>query len=278
MPGTFACTPWPAGRRSTQSGSITQKYVVQILIFANCGVLRVETQKIADLIRADVPRDVLIDLADAARASRKLAGEHALGMGLAGKSANRIAGMAAHELMELRLCELTEAAGGLVLEGGCFPGTTLRSYQSLCRYGRVLIGKASISEIGALPNPNMTRANGAKLNVPYGSQTYLEGLEPQAPTEDVVYMLLLTCRDRNDVKSLAEVAIGVLEPDCSGFVMYQKVDRFLGSYDAAPVVRDPSGDRPRSATPAGLSLKPIAAPFVGGETEPEDADDSGRTG
>jgi hypothetical protein len=228
---------------------------------------------VAQIIRQDVSKDHLIDLADEARACRKIAAEHALYMGLTGKSANRITGMATYELMEKRLYELTESVGGFPLEAGCFPGTTLRNYQTLGRHGRVLIGRASMSEIGALPSANLTRTHGAMLNSSYGTQPYLDGLAP-ASTEELLYVLLLTCRDSRSVKDLAEVAIGVLEPDFSGFIMYETIDRFLGGYGAIPDPATPRG--PDDAQSLGLSLKPKVQPFIGGEARPELREDEGK--
>ncbi|MFV0369015.1 MAG: hypothetical protein ACK5KM_11195, partial [Hyphomicrobiaceae bacterium] len=147
---------------------------------------------VKDIIRSDVSKDLLIDIDAEARSTRKAAGEAALGMGLVGRDALQIAGFGAHKLFENRLTELWAAAGGEVLVGGLIPGTELRNYQPLCRQGRVILGKASILDPRELPAKNLTRANAATLNSRYATVSFLPGMEPPAPSEDVISVLLLT--------------------------------------------------------------------------------------
>lgn len=222
------------------------------------------------IIRDDVGKDKLIDVADLLRSTRKTAGEHAGAMGLAGRQALRIAGFGAYEIQTKLLPELTLLQGGFVIEDDNFPGTELRSFQPICRYGRVLFGKASIPDPGELPTRNVTRSNGAKVNVPHGTAAFLPGLEPPAPTKDVVYVLLLTCRDRNDPARYQHVAIAALEPDFSGFIFYEPLDQFIAGYGEID-----SGTATGATTPAaaslGLELKKGVPPFQGSEAQSGDA-------
>lgn len=219
-------------------------------------------ETIKRIIRECVSRDNLIDAADALRATRKTAGDHSLAMGLTGREASQIAGFSAYAIQNKRLPELTLSNGGIVIEGGTFPGTELRTYQPIHRFRRVLIGVASISDPGETPSRNITRTNGAKVNVLYGSASFLPGLEPNPPTEDVIYVLLLTCRDRNDPTKYVETAIAALEPDSSDFIFYEPLDQFILGYGEKEATRPPDHG---ALTPLGLELKKGVAPFQGSE-------------
>lgn len=228
---------------------------------------------VKQILREDVTKDQLIDVADLLRSTRKTAGEHAGAMGLAGRAALRIAGFSAYEIQTKMLPELTLLQGGIVIEGENFPGTELRSFQPICRYGRVLFGKASIPDPGELPTQNVTRGNGAKVNVRHGTAEFLPGLAPPAPTEDVIYALLLTCRDRNDPAKYLHVAIAVLEPDFSGFIFYESLDGFIAGYGEGKAGGVTHGATTGPApTPLGLELKKGVAPFQGSEASGEGSD------
>lgn len=225
------------------------------------------------IIREDVKKGELIDAADLLRSTRKTAGEHASAMGLAGRAALRIAGFGAYEIQTKLLPELTQLQGGVVIEGENFPGTDLRSFQPICRYGRVMFGKASIPDPGELPTQNVTRGNGAKVNVRHGTAEFLPGLAPPAPTEDVVYVLLLTCRDCNDPEKYQHVAIAALEPDFSGYIFYESLDGFIAGYGE----EEAGSGAPAASAPAplGLELKKGVAPFQGSEAPGEEPDATG---
>lgn len=232
--------------------------------------------KVTRMIREDVTKDQLIDVADMLRSTRKIAGDHAGAMGLEGRSALRIAGFGAYEIQTKRFPELTLLQGGIVIEGENFPGTELRSFQPISRYGRVLFGKASIPDPGGLPTQNVTRGNGAKVNVRHGTAEFLPGLAPPAPTEDVVYVLLLTCRDRNDPAKYQHVAIAALEPDFSGFIFYQTLDAFIAGYGEEEASTAGAGAPAAPArAPLGLELKKGVAPFQGSEAPGEGSDATG---
>jgi hypothetical protein len=232
--------------------------------------------RVKRIIREDVDKDKLIDIADLLRSTRKTAGEHAGAMGLAGRQALRIAGFSAYELQAKLLPELTLGQGGVVIEDDNFPGTELRSFQPICRYGRVLFGKASIPDAGELPTRNVTRSNGAKVNVLLGSATFLPGLEPAAPTEDVVYVLLLTCRDRNDLARYQHVAIAALEPDFSGFIFYESLDHFIAGYGEICSEIGTHGATSPATASLGLELKKGVTPFQGSEAQGGDATGSDK--
>jgi hypothetical protein len=98
-------------------------------------------------------------------------------------------------------------------------------------------------------------------------------MEPTATEEELVHLLLLTCRDRNDVTRLIDVAVGVIEPDFSEYIFYESVDRFCEGYDE-------SGGEPMvPPAPKGpiLSLRRGAAPFVGPESKPGENDEGSES-
>jgi len=188
-------------------------------------------------------------------------------MGLAGRFALQIAGFGAYAIQNKRLPDLTLLQGGHVIEGQNFPGTELRSYQPICRYGRVLVGKASIQDPGELPSQNITRANGATVNVKHGSTACFPGFGPKPPVEDVIYALLLTCRDRNDPERYTHVAIAVLEPDFSGFIFYESLDTFIAGYGDAGEENSGNTGAVAAGPLPGLALKKGVVPFQGTEKQ-----------
>ena len=52
----------------------------------------------------------------------------------------------------------------------------------------------------------------------------------ELPEEEVVYAILMTVRDRENVEKIDHIALGVLEHDFSGFLFYREFDSFLGGY------------------------------------------------
>ncbi len=98
-----------------------------------------------------------------------------------------------------------------VIEGATFPGTELRNYQVLGTYDRVLVGKASIVEVGTLPTRNMTRGNGARFNKHFSAQPELTGLHAPVKDDGFLYVTILTCRDRHDMEKFHEIAVAVIE-------------------------------------------------------------------
>ena len=217
--------------------------------------------KIAKLIRNSISKDQLIDIADEITANRKLAGSHALEMGLRRSGAARIAGLATYEMNVQKLADLTNAHGGQVLEGGCIPGTALRIHKLMQQYGPVLVVLASAVAPGTLPSDNITHRNGATINYRFGSSDQLPGLEGELPEEELICVMILIVRDSENIKKIDHIAIGVIEGDFSAFAFYQELDEFLSSYGESDSDTTPSS----SGTDFGISLKDDAAPFAGDE-------------
>jgi hypothetical protein len=228
------------------------------------------TDAAAAAIRASITREQLIDFVELLRAGRKDAGEHATALGLIGAPAARIAGLSMHEVVTQRFASLVTLHGGVVINGECFPGTVLRNYQLLGRYGRLVLGKASIARPRALPKGNFTRRNGATLNRPYSLQPDMFASRLDITDQTSIYALMLTCADRKSLMRLHEIAIAVIEPDSSGFILYEDVDAFLANYGIAGMGDEFGGSaRDREIQ---ISIKSNVEPFVGGEVGGEPAD------
>jgi hypothetical protein len=226
-------------------------------------------------IRASVPRPALIDYSDTVRAVRSSAARHAVQVGLEGGSATQLTGYEAHKVFERKLRGIAIAHGGGSQDGGFFPDTTLRNFQVLAQHGCVLIARATIFEVRALPSACTSRRNGSSLNWPYSRQ---EGLFPRERSDDpTIFALLLTCRDKELRGKYHEVAIGVIEPDYSGFIFYEDVDSFIAGYiEIAGGHVDPT-DGTDAATGDGfhIKLRDVKTPFEGGEHPRLPEDESG---
>lgn len=230
----------------------------------------VSADTVKSIIRADVTKEQLDAVVDLLKATRNTAGVQAKAMGLEGRSALRIAGFGAYELQSRRLPELGRAHGATVVEEGCFPGTELRIFQPIIQYRRVLFGKASIPDAGELPARNVTRVNCAQMNARHGKVSYLPGMGPTLPSEDLVHVLLLTARDRNDATAYADIGIGAIEPDFSAFIFYESLPKFIDGYDSLGADR-PAPKHPTGHGSLGLVLKDGVAPFQGSEAQDGDA-------
>ncbi|QJE73420.1 hypothetical protein HHL28_10250 [Aerophototrophica crusticola] len=219
------------------------------------------------IIRKNVAREQLLEMVEALRAIRTKAGTGALSIGLKGSGLARITGLSAYEMMLLNLPETIENNGGITILGEYFPGTSLRNYQVLGKFGQVVIGCASIGDARTLPTANMTRANGALLNKPYSKQLALPTFEDEFEESEAIYVLILTCRDRKDVLKLHEVAIAVIEPDFSDFILYEEMDSFIAGYAVEAI--EPALTE-TSITELTLELRVDVPPFVGAENASED--------
>lgn len=227
--------------------------------------------------RADVPRRALLDIVEATRAARSQAAKNAALVGLTGRAATALTGYQTHKVMEKRLAALALAYGGLSLDGGLFPGTTLRGFQVLAKFGGVLIARASIVESRALPTRCATRINGSTINWPFSGQ---RGLFPQDPGADPqMFALLVTCRDKEVRGKFHELAIALIEPDYSGYILYEDADSFIAGYDAGEGHASTTGTPPMppSSGSFNIILRNPSKPFEGGES-PKQPDEEGDGG
>lgn len=221
--------------------------------------------------RADVPRDLLLSLVEGLRDARSQAARNASLVGLDGRAATELTGYQTHKVFEKKLIRLASSRGSGAIDGGFFPGTTLRCYQGLGMFGSVLIARASIFESRALPPQCATRINGSTINWPYSRQGELLGRDPGDDLK--MFALLLTCRDKEVRGKFYEVAIGAIEPDYAGFIFYENVESFIAGYDeVAPEPVDGSGST--ASSPFNLVLRNPSKPFEGGET-PQPPDEEG---
>ena len=192
----------------------------------------------ADEIKARIvgtlPRDLLIDLLDTAaaraRQAHELIRDHT---DLTGRSARGLEGQARFRLMEKGYQITCERHGGVRLEGDLIPGTVLRYYQPFMRFGGsnpgVLLGLASMPEPRELPTTNQSRLAGVTLNYHLTPRLDLRGDGSTAKLGDI-FVLFLFARDPSRGGSLQEVAIGVIDSEYQGFLVYETVESFMGAY------------------------------------------------
>ena len=149
-------------------------------------------------------------------------------LGLSGRAASEVTGYQTHKVVERKFAAVAAAHRGTSIDGGVFPGTALRNFQMLAVFGSVLIARATIGEVRALPKQCASRVNGSTINWPFSGQ---EGLFPPEPLDDpAMFALLLTCKDKEVRGRFHEIALGVIEPDHSGFIFYEFADSFISSY------------------------------------------------
>lgn len=225
--------------------------------------------------RTNVPRHALIDLVDTVKAVRSSAARHALQVGLEGGSATQLTGYEAHKVFERKLPRIAITSGGESQDGGLFPGTELRNFQMLARFGSVLLARASIFEIRALPSACTTRRNGSRLNSAFSHQEELFSREwGDDPT---MFALLLTCRDKEARGRYHEVAVGAVEPDYSGFIFYEDADSFIAGYGAlgAGGYTSEPGTAARGTPKLDIKLRNVKTPFEGGEQAPPSEEEGG---
>lgn len=196
----------------------------------------------ADEIKARIvstlPRDLLIDLLDTAVARARQAHELIRdNTDLTGRSARGLEGQARFRLMEKGFQDICERHGGMRLEGDVIPGTDLRYYQPFMRFGGdrpgILLGLASMPEPRELPTKNQSRLAGVTLNYHLTPRLDLEGDGRTAKPGDI-FVLFLFARDPSQGGRLQEVAIGVIDAEYQGFLVYESVEAFMAAYAPPP--------------------------------------------
>jgi hypothetical protein len=210
----------------------------------------------ADEIKARIvstlPRDLFIDLLDAAEARTRQAHELIRdNTDLTGRSARGLEGQARFRLMEKGFQDTCELHGGMRLEGDVIPGTDLRYYQPFMRFGGdrlgVLLGLASMPEPRELPTKNRSRLAGVTLNYYLTPRLDLEGDGGTAKPGDI-FVLFLFARDPSQGGRLREVAIGVIDSEYQGFLAYETVETFMEAYAPPSTETAPAPESPPLVT------------------------------
>jgi hypothetical protein len=206
-----------------------------------------------------LPRDLLIDLLDAAVARARQA--HELihdNTDLTGRSARGLEGQARFRLMEKGFQDACELHGGRRLEGDVIPGTELRYFQPFMRFGSegpgVLLGLASMPEPHELPVKNRSRLAGVSLNYHLSPRLDLDGEAASLKLGDI-FVVFLFARDRSQAGRLEEVAIGVIGAEYQGFLVYETVEAFLEIYAPPPTEAE---DKPTVGPMVALKKAPKA--------------------
>lgn len=217
---------------------------------------------IAALIRSEIPKSVMLDHAEVPGMARKKAAVSARALGLSGRNARRSTGFDAHLVMEQRLIDLCHSNGGDVIEGRVFPGTELKLHQPLTRYGRVLLGRATIHERKGLPSANVTRRNGAQLNRCLTGDLFDPAPDSNAP----FHVLILTLPDLHDLDKIAATYIAVMSPMFDSTLLMEEIDDFIAGYDEGTITSElASGGTSVEAIDFGLAARKGVAPYAGEE-------------
>jgi hypothetical protein len=220
----------------------------------------VSPPEIRAFIRRHVSRDQFADDLQMLRAARRTGGKVAVGGGLRGKAALRVAGYAAHETYEQLFRDNVPLHGGVVADD-LLPGTDVVVHQTVAVYGPVFIARATVGRSRDLPTSNATRRNAARLNAAFDQQGSLE-LGP--PPAEHCFVLLLTRRDPEDIGAYAGIDIAVLASDFSGFSLYEDADAFLAGYGEAEAGAAAPEPQPKDSD-MGITLRRGVTPFEGGE-------------
>lgn len=220
-------------------------------------------------------RDLLIDLLDTAVARARQAHELIRdNTDLTGRSARGLEGQARFRLMERGFQKTCELHGGVQLEGDVIPGSDLRYYQPFMRFGGdqlgVLLGLASMPIPAELPAKNRSRLAGVTLNYNLTLRLDLDGDGRTAKPGDI-FILLLFARDPSQGGRLEEVAIGVVDAEYQGFLVYETVEKLMAAY-APP----PSESETASKEPPLVKLKKTPKAFKPPE-QPDSGDESEGT-
>lgn len=193
-------------------------------------------EEIAVQMASALPRDLVLDLFDVAvartRQAHELIRDHT---DLAGRGARGLEGQARFRLMEKGFQDTCERHGGARLDGDIIPGSDLRYYQPFMRFGGeagVLLGLASMSARAELPTKNKSRTAGVSLNYRLTARLDFGGGSAVAQPGDI-FVLLLFARDASQAGRVEEVAIGVIDAEYQGYLIYEPVETFLARY-AAP--------------------------------------------
>jgi len=206
----------------------------------------------ADEIKARIvsilPRDLLIDLLDTAVARAHQAHELIRdNTDLTGRGARGLEGQARFRLMEKGFQDTCERHGGMRLEGDVIPGTGLRYYQPFMRFGGdhpgVLLGLASMPEPMRVAEQKPIPARWRDTELPPDTASGPGWRWPDGKAGRHLHPLLFA-RDPSQGGRLQEVAIGVIDAEYQGLLVYETVETFMGPMRRLP----PKRSRPQRAS------------------------------
>lgn len=199
--------------------------------------------ELRELLSGALLKQLLTDLLDATHArtleAYKLIAEHT---DLRGRRARGLEGQARFRLLEKSFEDTCNAHGGVAIPDGVLPGTDLRFYQPLFRFGGdgpgIVLGLASMPGAGELPQKNKSRLSGVSLNGHLIPQLLLD---ESVPREGDIFALFLFARDKGRAGHVEEVAIGIIDGGYNAYVAYEPIHRFLAGY-APPEPEGSSGE------------------------------------
>lgn len=192
-----------------------------------------------------LPRDLAIDLLDMmvtrARKAHELIYDNT---DLAGPTARVLEGLARFGLLEKGFADTCKLHGGIPLDGDVLPDTNLRVHQPFMRFGGqslgVILGIASMPAPRELPAKNRSRRAGVTLNYRLTPRLDFGGGGTAHPGD--TFVLFLFARDRSQGGRLAEIAIGVIDAEYHGYLMYLPIEGLMERYAPPPPETPPPPD------------------------------------
>lgn len=221
------------------------------------------TECIVRRLRAALPRELLLDLADmtAARSlsAYKLAVDHT---DLKGRGARSFEGIARFLLLERGFEDICSYHGGMAIEGGVMPDSDLRFFQPFMRFGGegpgVVLALASMQSPKELPIQNKSRTAGISLNKHLTPELDL-GVSSPKPGD--LFVLFLVARDRDRAGMIQEMAIGVIDGKYEAYLRYDVLDELVAGY-SSPEVRTDSEPASEESRQSLVRLKRVPAKYV----------------
>lgn len=229
---------------------------------------------VMDIVRARLPRIVLVDLMDRIPAKAMRAHEIVRdNADLDPKRAREATGQLRFRMQEKAFEEVCGGHGAIRLAGDFVPGANLRVFQPFMQFGAagqgLILGLATIPSPRELPVKNQSRSAGVTLNYHLTPRLDLDGTGPQVGD---IFVLFLVSRDPSHPGEVAEMAVGIIDSPYSAYIEYEAVEQFVQGYDVDRPDPAISPDSERSGGGKLVKLKPIRKTF----RAPEDPDSDDR--
>ncbi len=209
-----------------------------------------------------LPRHMLLDLMDMtvarARETHELIRDKTP---LKGKSARGAEGQLRFRMLEEGFQRICESYGGRLVENCLVDGADMRFHQPFMRFGGekagMILGLASMPTKTEMPNKNKSREAGVSLNYHVSPRLELDGSDPK-PGD--VFVLFLAARNPGAPGEIAEIAIGVIDSDYSGYVFYEPIETFMARYAQPAETESKPETKLVKLKTSGKAFRPPEAP------------------